>query len=132
MRNMVTNFEEITQELNAQELEFMPKLISGFKNHTKVNPIKAHQIVTFCNQFLIGCDKKLRMTEPRLRKMCNYIRANGLLPLIATSEGYYVSSDPDEIQAQINSLRQRARSIDNSADGLERYLFNHQQKDLLK
>jgi len=129
---MITNFETITQELNQQELEFMPKLISGFKNHTKNNPIKAFQIVTLCNQYLIGTDKKFRMNEPRLRKMCNYIRSNGILPLIATSEGYYISNDNSEIQAQIDSLRQRARSIDGCADGLEKYLYNQNQQNLFK
>jgi len=129
---MITNFENITQELNAQEMDFLPKLASSFKNHLKGNPIKAFQIVTLCNQYLIGSGCKLRMSEPRLRKMCNYIRSTGMLPLIATSDGYYVSNEPEEIEAQINSLRQRARSIDNCADGLERYLFNQNQQNLFK
>ena len=80
---MITNFEEITKELNAEERQLVPVLIKGFKAHGKENPIKAPKIVE--NLRIVG----YKITEPRLRKLVNLIRSKGLLPVIATSNGYY-------------------------------------------
>lgn len=112
---MITNFESITYELTEAEHKMLPMVISGFKNYTKDNPIKEPDIVSRWNER----HPNAKLTGARLRKLVNYIRANGLLPLIATSKGYYVSYDKAEIEAQIKSLRQRAASIISCADGLE-------------
>jgi hypothetical protein len=119
---MITNFEIITEELNEKELKIIPILVNGFKNHSQSNPVKAPAIVRNMNNHLkkIGID--LTMTEPRLRKCCNYIRSNSIIPLIATSKGYFVSQDKDIIASQIKSLRERANSINNCANGLETFL----------
>jgi hypothetical protein len=119
---MITNFEEITQELEADEKHLIKVLVAGFQTKTKENPIKAPQIIKQVNlkQAELGLTKKL--TEPRLRKMCNFIRSKSILPLIATSHGYYVSTDQDEIEKQIDSLNERALAIVNSANGLKRFI----------
>jgi len=115
---MITNFDKHTEELDAHDLAIIPIVIKAFSKYTKDNPIKAPDIVaTFnLNREKIGYQKKL--TEPKLRKMCNHIRSNGLLPLIATSQGYYVSYDQKEISDMVRSLRERANAINRSADGL--------------
>jgi hypothetical protein len=41
-----------------------------------------------------------------------------MLPLIATSDGYYVSYDKIEIEKQIQSLKERAESINRCANGM--------------
>lgn len=69
---MITNFERITYDLNDQELEFVDVLISGFKNRSRENPIKAPEIIKKANDHSaerIG----IRLTEPRLRKLVNSI-----------------------------------------------------------
>lgn len=114
---MIKNFEEITVELSENEKLILPQIIKGFSNYTKRNPIKEPEIVKRFNER----SESLKISGVRLRKLVNYIRSNGLLPLIATSKGYYVSYDKAEIDAQIISLRQRARSINNSADGLSKF-----------
>lgn len=114
---MITNFEEHTQELSEVELSLLPKIIAGFKNYTSSNPIKEPEIVSRFNE-----RNAIKLSGARLRKIVNYIRTNGLLPLIATSKGYYVSYDREEIRKQIESLRQRANSIDTCANGLRKYL----------
>lgn len=113
---MITNFEEVTCELSEYELRLVPVLIRGFETKTKANPIKAPEIIKSMKGF------GYKISEPRLRKICNHIRSNGLLPLIATSNGYYVSYDRDEIAAQIRSLRERADSINNCANGLTTFI----------
>jgi len=119
---MLTNFEKITEELSADELRCIGLLINGFKNRTKSNPIKAPKIIEAMNLSLVKNNINIRLTEPRLRKLVNYIRYNSLLPLIATSNGYFCSTKTDEIIKEIASLTQRASAIMNSANGLEKYI----------
>lgn len=108
---MITNFEQITTELNEEEMKLLPILINGFRTHSKQNPIKAPDIVNAMKKF--G-----KMSEVRLRKMVNHIRVNSLLPLIATSSGYFITEDQEEIRNQIKSLNERAKSIKDASDGL--------------
>lgn len=119
---MITNFESVTEELTDLELLVLPSVISAFGKYTKENPIKAPEIIKRMNENFKSKGGKLRMSEPRLRKMCNYIRSNGLLPLISTSNGYYVSTSKKEIENQIKSLNQRASSILRSAEGLKKFI----------
>ena len=119
---MIKNFENITNPLNDEELKLIPFLVNGFKNHGEQNPIKAKSIIQKMNDFLQGKGIVYKLSEPRLRKCCNYIRSKGLLPLIATTKGYYVSYNKEEIKNQIQSLNRRANSIKTCAAGLQKFL----------
>ena len=126
----ITNFEEITPELTIEELALVPILISGFELHTEKNPIKAPEIISSLRTYL-SVNKpgiKIKITEARLRKFVNHIRVNAMLPLIATSKGYYVSWDDNELRMQVKSLQERARSILNAADGLERFIYGKESR----
>jgi len=118
----ITNFEEHTHELTNEEMEILPIVVHGFRNYKKDNPIKAELIVTRMNEFLSARGFKTKMTQPRLRKMVNYIRTNGIIPLIATSHGYFTSDCKETIQEQIKSLQERANSIQRCAEGLKKFL----------
>jgi len=119
---MITNFEEITAELTSEELQVLPKLMEGFENHSIHDPIIATVLVGKMNSYLKMNNNPIKMTDVRLRKMVNFIRTNGLLPLIATSKGYYVTYNEGEIQKQIDSLEQRSNSIARAALGLRKVL----------
>jgi len=119
---MITNFETITHELIDKEKEILPFLIKGFKTHTQTNPIKAPVIVNQMNKFLLANGYEIKLTEPRLRKMVNYIRVNSLLPLIATSDGYFITNEKEILLSQIKSLNERASSIKDCANGLLKFL----------
>jgi len=118
---MIKNFEEITEELNEKEMALIPHIVAGLlRNTSPTKPSKAPYIVSSFNRFFEG--KGLaKLTEPRFRKCVNFIRKNGLIPLIATSDGYFVSYDIEIIESQILSLQQRARSINDCAKGLEKF-----------
>jgi len=116
---MLTNFENITYELTEEELILVPDICEAFRKYTKDNPIKAPEIVKKINHNKLT---KTKFTESRLRKICNYIRSNGMIPLIATSNGYYVDYSPEALQSQIKSLKERASSIYRCAAGLETFL----------
>lgn len=119
---MIREFEEITIELSEEEKTLLPMLIEAFKKYTKAKPIKAPDIVIGINAYCKKNTINYTASEVRLRKMVNYIRTNGLLPLISTSNGYYTSNDKKEIELQIESLSQRASSIMQAAKGLTKYL----------
>ena len=74
------------------------------------------------NVFLENNGYKIRLTQPRLRKLVNYIRSNSLIPLIATSQGYFTTDCKQTIQEQIKSLQERANSIERCAQGLKKFL----------
>jgi len=115
---MITNFEDVTYELTDVEKKMLPLLVQGFKKYTKENPIKEPDIVKRFNERNVG----MKLSGVRLRKLVNYIRTKGLLPLIATNKGYFVSYDKSVIASQIQSLRERANSINDCAKGLEAFI----------
>jgi len=119
---MIKNFEAITQPLNDEELKLVDIIIAGLRKRGKAEALKGEEICERINakRESLGLEKKL--TDARLRKITNHIRTNGMLPIIATSKGYYCSYNRVEIQAQIESLEERASAIQASADGLKKFL----------
>lgn len=124
---MVTNFEEQTKPLSEEELKLVPYLIKGFKDKTKDRPIKANDIISKFNAFVdeINPNNKThlrKINEVLLRRLINHIRTHSLMPILASSKGYYVSYDKNEITAQIKSLNERANSIYSCSNGLSKFL----------
>ena len=115
---MITNFEDITYPLTDQEKKLVKIMINGLKKRIGIGPVKAYEIIEIIN------DKypDIKFSGPRLRKLTNLIRSLSILPLIATSKGYYVSYDQDTIKSQIKSLEERADAILNSAKGLKKFI----------
>jgi hypothetical protein len=104
---MLKNFEKITIELTSQELEYVEFLGQWFMhNKGKENVVKNGDIIKLIKT---AFDKKI--TEPRVRKVVQFLRTNGLPNLIATSNGYFYSDDVAEIEAWIVSLKQREAAI---------------------
>jgi hypothetical protein len=112
---MVTNFENITYKLTNDELKMAKVIAANLAVKTKENPVKADAIIKGMN------NAGYKLTEARLRKIVNLLRSDGVLPIIATSKGYYVSRDKTEIIKQIKSMAERADAILNAAKGLERW-----------
>jgi len=119
---MITNFPLETAELTPEEKKLVPLLIQGFSTHGKNNPIKEPAIIKAINDNKEKFGLKKKLSGSRLRKLCNFIRRNGMIPLIGTSRGYYVSNDKEEIAKQITSLEERAAGILTGANGLKKFL----------
>jgi len=118
---MITNFEGITKELSETEKLLLEPLIEILEKTNKEKPILSREL-----------ESELKLVDvkfggARLRKLTNFIRCNRIIPLIATSKGYYISNNREDIETEIKSLRERANSINNAADGLESFL-NPQMK----
>lgn len=120
---MVTNFEEYTYNITDEErIIIIPILIKGLSNKTKENPIHSDIICKKLNEYFKINNININISGARLRKLTNFLRSEGKLPVIATSKGYYCSYDKLEIIKQIESLEDRARAIYNSAAGLRKFL----------
>jgi len=62
------------------------------------------------------------ITPVKLRKWVSFFRSSGTLPLMATSEGYFITDNKDLIREQIISLEQRASQIKRASEGLKKFL----------
>jgi hypothetical protein len=119
---MIRGFEVITEELTENELKnILPEVVRGLKSKKgKSNAVPNKKIVSGLKN--IG----IVTTEPRIRKIINYIRRHGLVHLLmATSLGYYVSENEDEIREYINSLRERENAIKAVRESVEYQLEIH-------
>lgn len=119
---MVTNFEQYTHPLTADELVMLDLFIAIVKHRTKKTAIKSGEIMRKINALIEPMGLKTKLSEARIRKMSNHLRRNSLLPLCGTTVGYYLTDDPDEIAREIQSLRDRANAINAAADGLSHFI----------
>lgn len=115
---MITNFEEITAKLTKDEKYIIDELMIYFNIIERFKKtVKTPEIIKY---FRNNCYVALQ--PPRLRKMINFIRSNGLLPIIGTSKGYFVSYDKEVIKSEILSLSERSDAILNAANGLRTFI----------
>jgi hypothetical protein len=113
---MLKNFEKITVELTPIELEYVEFLGQWFMaNQGKKNTVKNGDIANLINRMF-----SKHITEPRVRKVVQFLRTNGLPNIIATSNGYFYSEDTKEIEAWIVSLKQREAAIREIREKAER------------
>jgi len=113
---MLKNFEKITVELTPIELEYVEFLGQWFMaNQGKQHTLKNGDIAKLINRMF-----SKNITEPRVRKVVQFLRTNGLPSLIATSNGYFYSEDTKEIEAWIISLKQREAAIREIREKAER------------
>lgn len=117
---MITNFEKITADLTEDELAIKEDVLDAFKNSLPIGKtLKSDSLEYAIKHYLhTECNIKINFEATRLRKWVNYFRSCGILAILATSKGYYISNDPGEIMSQIDSLEERARSIQTAATGL--------------
>lgn len=125
---MITNFEEITKPLTEEEKTILIKIYNLLEHRSKELPIKAPDLVLLVRKETY---LKRKFTEPRLRKIINFIRGNGILPVIGTSRGYYCSYNTEEILKEMQSLEERSDAIQFAKNGLRIFLTKNEQLNLL-
>jgi hypothetical protein len=108
-------------KLTKEELNIILPMVMRLlrEKSTKNNPLYGARIVDWLNYKREDIGFNSPMTESKLRKCINYIRTNGLLPVIADDNGYYITNDPIVIRDMAASLRRRTASINAAAGGLE-------------
>ena len=106
---MITNFEEFTGELTEYDAEKVLPLLDYYISTVargKDNSITNARLVELC------ASEGVKTSGPRVRKIIHEIRVRGIINnLLATSKGYYVSDDPDEVDVYIKSCKERISSI---------------------
>ena len=108
---MLKGFEEQTNELSDYEKKvIVPILIKGFRN--KVGKERCITNKEICNTLNTEMTLKIKLSEPRIRKCIYYCRSNNLIPrLIATSKGYWIATDRQELIDWANTIQGRINAI---------------------
>ncbi|MEO6707193.1 MAG: hypothetical protein ABIN04_15245 [Ginsengibacter sp.] len=115
---MIENFYEYTHDLTEYELSLVPKFVAGFAGKNgKENAITNDTIIARLKE------RGVTVSSARVRKLINHIRNRGLIDgLLASSRGYFVSTDEEEINKYILSLQSREDAIRVVKEGFEAYL----------
>lgn len=105
---MIKNFDNETAPLSEyEESVILPLVLRGLK--TKIGKKNAVTNRTIVQRLNIAGHTT---TEPRIRKIINYIRMSDLLPgLIATSGGYFLATSEAELMDYEESLLGREDAI---------------------
>ena len=103
---MIEGFEKYTHDLTELELSLVPYFIKGLLSRRS-----KHKAVTSSEIIKAYRTKRIPMDGARVRKIINHIRMteDGFV-IVASSKGYWVTTDPTEIEQQIESLTHRANS----------------------
>ena len=118
---MLTGWEIETQPLTKEELEVASHLGNCFNKHFvgKQNSRTGKQICDFYKS------QGYKMTGARVRKIINHLRTTSVVPLLlASSKGYYRSTDPEDALRFIRSLTERMEAISNVRSSVKKQLTN--------
>lgn len=103
---MILGFEKYTSDLSESDLEIARQWARAFNRQP--NQVFSNSTIRMLYKQRTGNN----IDGPRVRKIINYIRLAGLSTnLIATSKGYKISTDAEEVRQYIKSLTDRIDSI---------------------
>src|ERR1700675_4590882 len=108
---MLKGFETLTVELSVHESErIVPMIMSKMLCHKgKANAITNGELIQYCGT------RGQVISQPRIRKVIEYIRQKDLVPgLSANSTGYFIAENPDELELWISSMEGRRNSLNTS------------------
>jgi hypothetical protein len=121
---MIENFEQYTTTLTdemKQVVIWLDDLFAGktkFDKPSKQKPLKAEILV----RAIKDIHKINSFSQASLRHIINHLRQTGSTPILSCQKGYYTSDCKGEILSNVRSLEQRAKGIQNAADGLKRFM----------
>ena len=113
---MIATFETQTKPLNEYEKDtLLPIMVKCLSKH--IGKDRAISNAQMCEKMaLYG----YQIGEVRVRKIINHIRNNGLVEcLIATGKGYYVTESIQEMEAYIESVKNREDAIQTMRESME-------------
>lgn len=119
---MLTGFTEewlTSDDYSEIERKAFPLVIRGLKAHVG----KGNAITNDMIRAALSEKYGLQIGAPRMRKMINLIRNKMIIPgLVASSKGYYVTNDPEELKRWIDSLDSRISALIALMEKAEEYL----------
>jgi len=115
---VIEGFEDITYDLTDFEKSLVPGFVASLvKRVGKDKAITSKEIIA------AYATKGVVINDARIRKIINHIRTGYLVKgLMATSKGYYVSVDRQEIAEYCASLGHREAAIGSVRKVMEEYL----------
>lgn len=115
---MITNFEDLTYKITAEETAQIPVIISILKD--RIGKEKAITSNAVMKQMYYHIDSS------RFRVLINHIRRNGLITdLCASSKGYYIARTQQEFERYVQSLTDRIKATQEVLDAIHN---NHSQQ----
>lgn len=121
---MVKGFEKETAPLTEQEKELAKYIAKGMVN--RVGKEKALSNPEL--QKILKDRLSIEVSDSRIRKIFNYLRRSGNLPLLcSSSKGYYLARNLEELAETIESLENRINAMKATKEELERQYFNFQK-----
>lgn len=97
----------------------LPLLLKLFREKTtSTKHLTAKIIIDKFNEKKDVIGFKCAFNNARFMKLTNYIRAQKLIGLVSCGTGYYVSSNPDELEECATSLENRVEAILAAAKGM--------------
>jgi hypothetical protein len=105
---MLEGFEKETKPLTEREFSVLTPMVEYLQRAKgKQNAVRNEIIIRY-----LFPQTGISLNQTAVRKLINYIRKEGLITnLMATSSGYYVSSDVKELQKYVKSLEGRENEI---------------------
>lgn len=112
-------FEIETQPLTEDEKKILPVIVKALlKKNGADNAVTNKQIRAGLLRNL-----NTEIADSRIRKIINHIRMNNMVPgLLASSKGYYVSTNAKEVKEYIDSLEGREKAIRGIKEKAKQYL----------
>ena len=113
---MIINFENFTHELTEKECKAVPRIIQGIVRCVgEKNAVKASQMSA-----KLAKDGYGKITGPRIRKIMNFIRSEGIIRnIVATSKGYFIATKQEELDSYRESVEQRAKAMLRLLNGID-------------
>lgn len=125
-KNMITLFETQTKPLTEYEKEILlPIMVKCLAKH--IGKSRAISNAQMCAKMSIY---GYQIGETVVRKLINHIRNNGLVErLVASGKGYYVAESIKEMEAYIESVKNREEAIRAMRMSMEEQLLKMKPTD---
>ena len=114
---MINGFKEHTEPLNDYERgTLLPVIVRGLQTKIGVKMAITNKEI----QLALAVIGYKKVTGPRVRKIINFIRRQGLIVnLVASSKGYYIENDIQERRKYVQGVKDRAASMLASLKNIE-------------
>lgn len=106
---------DIMNDLSYRELNhYIPILVKGYKTKKGIeNVISTTEIINRIYEMEVKINPKVtKLQSERIRKMTQYIIINDMVPcLISCGRGFYIATDPLEIDNEVKGLDGRIQAM---------------------
>lgn len=119
---MITNFEQYTFELNAIEKRASKYIEALLRTTGEI--YSNRELATKIYQ-RSGELKEYKFHDSRIRSIINYLRRTSAPNIIATSNGYKITDNKDELMKYHQSLTERIEAMEIIANQVHFYIKKH-------